>query len=105
MDDPDKALLQAKLNLDTSLIGWHELQRHFAAGKVVAVRAHLDLIEAAIGISTNDTQQVEAWLCAGVIGKVTDEEARIWFDSKASLWAVVVKPWVLVQASKPGQLQ
>ena len=38
-------------------------------------------------------------------GKVPDEEARIWFGSGAMLWAVVVKPWVLVQEPVTGSLQ
>jgi len=105
MDDPDRAILKAKLNLDTSLISWHELQRHFAAGSVISVRTNLDLVEVALCISTDDSEKVGKWLSSGMIGKVSDEEARMWLDSEAELWAVVVKPWVLVQEPGAGSLQ
>jgi hypothetical protein len=29
--------------------------------------------------------------------KVTDEQAFVWNETDASLWTVVVKPWILVQ--------
>ncbi len=90
-------ILKAKLNLDTSLIGWGELQRHFAAGNVISVRQGLDLVEAALSVSRDEREKVEEWLLSGLIGKVSDEEALAWFNSDATLWAVVVKPWVLVQ--------
>lgn len=105
MDDPDREILKAKLNPDTSLISWHELQRHFAAGNVISVRTNLDLVVAALCIATDDSEKVEKWLSSGMIGKVSDEEARMWFDSRAELWAVVVKPWVLVQKPVTGSLQ
>jgi len=34
------------------------------------------------------------------LGPVTDSQARAWIDSDATLWAVVVKPWVLVQEAE-----
>jgi hypothetical protein len=98
-------LLKEKLNLDTSLIGWHELQRHFASGCVVSVRPGLDLVEAALSVSKDEKEKVEKWILDGKMGKTTDEEARIWHESKAEVWAVVVKPWVLVQEPKPESLQ
>lgn len=101
----DEEILKAKLNLDTSLIPWHELQRHFASGSVISVRQDLDLVDAAISVSADDKGKVEAWLSSGKMGKVSDDEAKIWFDSNAVLWAVVVKPWVLVQEPMPDRLQ
>ena len=98
-------LLEAKLNLDTALIGWHELQRQFASGCVISVRPGLDLVEAALSVSRDETRKVESWIRDGKMGKATDEEARIWHESKASVWAVVVKPWVLVQELRPESLQ
>ena len=62
-------LLEAKLNLDTSLIGWRELQRHFASGCVIAVRPGLDLVEVALCVSRDEKSKVENWLETGRIGK------------------------------------
>lgn len=105
MTASDIELLKAKLNLETSMIGWGELQRFFAAGSIIVVREDLDLVEAATGISADDGEQVKAWLEHGKISKISDSQALAWFQANASLWAVVVKPWVLVQPPKPERLQ
>ena len=45
-------------------------------------------------------EAISALLEKKQIEKVTDEQARIWSDSDALLWAVVVRPWILVQQRK-----
>jgi len=96
-------ILRAKVNLETSRIGWRELQRFFASGVAVAVSGDLDLVEVAFQFSEDNKAQVERWLLTGKVGKVSDEQARIWFDADAQMWAVVVSPWVLLQPETDGQ--
>ena len=50
-------------------------------------------------ISEDNKAQVEQWLVSGQIGKVSDEQAKAWYEADAELWAVVVSPYVLVQAA------
>ena len=85
------------INLETARIPWKELQRFFASGGAIAVSGELDLVEVAYQISADHKAQVEQWLSAGMIGKVTDAQALAWFEADAELWAVVVSPFVLVQ--------
>jgi hypothetical protein len=94
-------LLKAKLLQETSQFPWKELLRHFAAGTVIVVGAELDLIEAALQISKDNKAQVAQWLTSGDLAKVTDLQAKTWLDDDASLWTVVVRPWILVQQRKP----
>lgn len=109
MSDIDKQgdLLRAKLNGETSRMQWTELQRFFAAGAVIAVRDGLDLVDVAMRVATDDRNAVAQWLADGSLAKVSDEQAQRWLDADAALWAVVVKPWVLVQQEKarkaPGE--
>lgn len=98
--EPDE-LLKAKLLQETSQFPWKELLRHFAAGTVIAVSAELDLIEAALQISRDNKEQVTRWLASGDLAKVSDVQAKAWLDNDASLWTVVVRPWILVQQRKP----
>ncbi|MDE1463729.1 DUF2288 domain-containing protein [Spartinivicinus poritis] len=93
-------LLKAKLNLETSTIVWKDLQPFFAAGQVIAVTEALDLIEVAAQVSQDNKTQVETWLAEGKIHKVTDQQATTWYENDSTLWAVVVRPWVLVQDKK-----
>lgn len=91
------ATLREKLNQETSRIRWVDLQPFYARGQVVHVAADLDLLDAAMAMARDDRSQVELWMAEGGVGGVSDEQARVWFEGDAELWAVVVVPWVLVQ--------
>lgn len=95
-------LLRATLNLETSQMPWKELLRYFAAGTVIAVSDDLDLIEVAARISNDDTASVNQWMSEKRMAKVSDAQALAWLETDASLWTVVVKPWILVQQNKTG---
>lgn len=97
-DQQREEVSRAKLNLETSRIAWKELQRFFAAGNVLYVSAELDLVEVAFQMSEDNVAQIGQWAAAGQIGKLSDEQARDWYDTDADVWAVVVRPYVLVQA-------
>lgn len=99
-NDIDKETLRTKLNQETSKIAWKELQRFFASGSLVAVTETLDLIDAAFAMACDDKAQVEQWLATGEMAKVSDQQARDWFRQDATLWAVVIRPWILVQEAR-----
>lgn len=103
--DADKlqALFRDEILSETSTIAWSDLQRFFAAGKAVYVSADLDLIEVAMQFSNDNSDLVRQWLDKGKIAPVSDDQARCWIDTDSTVWAVVVKPWVLVQEMKENQ--
>jgi len=90
-------LSKEKVNLETSQIAWKELQRFFANGSAVFVAPDLDLVEVAYQFSIDNKDQVADWLQNSQIGLVSDDQALSWFELDAAVWAVVVKPWILVQ--------
>ena len=102
MLDPDKEreLLQKKLNMETATMPWRELERHFAAGIVIVVDNALDLIQVAACIADDDKSAVKKWMAANQLMKVSDAQAQAWLEQDAVLWAVVVKPFILVQEKK-----
>ncbi|WP_417660136.1 DUF2288 domain-containing protein [Pseudomonas sp.] len=89
--------LYAKLLGQTAPIDWQELQPHFAKGALLWVEPIQDLIEVAQAVVENDTAKVSGWLSAGLVTKMTDEQAESVLTRDPQLWAVVVAPWVLVQ--------
>lgn len=95
-----KEIYRAKMNLETSRIAWKELQRFFASGAAVAVSPELDLVEVAYQISEDNKAQVAQWMAAGQVGRVSDEQAKSWYEADADVWAVVVSPYVLVQLAE-----
>ena len=93
----DEELVRAKLNSETAIMAWSGLQRFFAAGKILCVATGLDLIDVAFAFQQDNTGQVESWLQQEKVSPVSDTQAQDWFNRDCSLWAVVVKPWILVQ--------
>lgn len=91
-------ILRAKVNLETSQIAWKELQRFFASGAALVVSNDLDLVEVAFQMSQDNAAQIQQWMAAGKFGKVSDAQAAAWYEADALMWAVVISPWVLVQA-------
>lgn len=87
-----------KLNLETSRISWEELQRFYASGSAIFVSDTLDLIDTAIQISKDNKEQVLHWMKTGLVRPVTDEQHAEWQGADAEVWAVVVRPYVLVQS-------
>ncbi|MBT5222513.1 MAG: DUF2288 domain-containing protein [Gammaproteobacteria bacterium] len=92
-------LTKDKVNQETSKIAWPELQRFFAQGLAVNVAPELDLVEVADAFSKDDKPRVEQWMKKQLVHLVTDQQATLWFNNDAQMWAVVIKPWVLVQAA------
>ena len=90
-------LLRAKVNLETARIPWKALQGFFAAGDVLAVAPGLDLVEVAVQMSRDNRTQVQRWLDDGTLAPVADAQALAWYEADAVVWAVVVKPFVVVQ--------
>ncbi|MDX1594741.1 MAG: DUF2288 domain-containing protein [Gammaproteobacteria bacterium] len=93
----DETLLRAKINLETGRIAWRALQGFFAAGDVLVVRPGVDLVEVAVQMSQDNRDRVAAWLESGELRPVDDAQALAWYEAEAEVWAVVVKPFVLVQ--------
>lgn len=95
--DNGEAVVRAKINLETSLIAWTELQRYFATGAVLVVAPEADLIEVGFQMSEDNAAQIKIWLENGQLAHVCDDLARDWLAREVSVWAVVVNPWLLVQ--------
>lgn len=89
--------LRSEFHSQTAKIPWLDLQPQFARGLVVEVAVGLDLVEVAMQLTLDNTQQFESWLEEGKVVRVADQRAQELFDCDAMLWAVVAPPWVLVQ--------
>ena len=89
--------LRAKLVQETARIGWHELQRFYARGNVVRVAESQDLIEVGVALVRDRKDEFQQWINDGAVSEVKPDEAQAWHDEDASVWALVIAPWVLVQ--------
>lgn len=89
--------IEQHINLETAQIHWHELQRFFASGNAIAVDASLNLTHVAAQVVADNATQIKAWMYAGLVDAVKDTQAQTWYEQNSLVWAVVIKPWVLVQ--------
>ena len=92
---PDIA--KGKINLETSKILWRELERFFACGKAVFVAPPLSLVDVAYQFSIDNKELVAQWMDNNQVALVSDQQALQWLKLNTEVWAVVVKPWILVQ--------
>lgn len=89
--------LRAHLHGETSKLPWSELETHFARGVLFNVAKGTDILDVAIVMSRDDTESLKKWIDDKVVIAVEAEDAKKWHDSSASLWTVVVAPFILVQ--------
>lgn len=85
------------LNRETAQIPWRELERFFASGLAIRVADELDIIDVALMMSEDEADQVSKLMASGKVGLVADQDAVQWYEESATVWALVIKPWVLVQ--------
>jgi len=82
----------------TARIEWKTLEPHFARGELLWVDNRLDLVGAAQALIQDDRDAVAQWMERGLLGRLSDEQAADWHQRDPdALWAVVIRPWVLVQ--------
>ena len=89
--------LRAHLHGETSKLPWSELEKHFARGVVFKVAKGLDILDVAIVIVRDDKDSLKTWIDDKKVIGAEIEDAKKWHESDASLWSVVVAPFVLVQ--------
>ncbi len=92
--------LFAEFVRQTASIPWGELQRYFAAGKVIVVDESIDLVRAACWAATDNHAEIQSALKDGHVFQPTDEQAAQWLLDDVTMWAVVVAPWVFVQSEE-----
>lgn len=93
----EPSTLYAKLLGETASITWKELEPFFAKGALLWVDPSLDLIAAAEAVASDEGEKVAAWLAENKLGKLSETRAMDLFERDPQMWAVVVRPWILVQ--------
>ena len=96
MSDIDN--LSSHLNQETARIPWHELQPFFARGQTITIDPGLDLVSVATAFAEDNRTQVQAWMQDDRVARVSDDLCAEWLAAEQEVWAVVIAPWVLVQA-------
>lgn len=87
----------------TARIDWKDLEPHFARGELLEVDASLDLVEVAQALIDDNSAAVKGWRQQNLLTSLADARAADWHQRDPdTLWAVVIRPWVLVQERAAG---
>ena len=82
----------------TAQIEWKDLEPHFARGELLVIDSALDLVEVAQALIDDDSARVNVWMQNNQLSSASDQQAADWHERNPdTLWAVVIRPWVLVQ--------
>lgn len=87
----------------TARIDWKDLEPHFARCELLEVDASLDLVEVAQALIDDNSAAVKGWMQQNLLTSLADARAEDWHQRDPdTLWAVVIRPWVLVQERAAG---
>ncbi|MGJ8664136.1 MAG: DUF2288 domain-containing protein [Marinicella sp.] len=88
---------RAQIEKEMAVISFQELQKFFAKGLMIKVDVGLNLVDVAMQIHADNTQQIQAWLDNNELIRAHDDHAKKWVADRSEFNAVTVAPWVLVQ--------
>jgi len=89
--------IKEKLNLETAVLQWKELEVVFAQGKLLILDSICDLIEVASQISDSHVNQLETLIDKKLIQFATPVWIRDNCNDETLLWTVVIAPYVISQ--------
>lgn len=99
-DNHDEINSIDKINRETARLYWNDIEPHFASGNVISVSTELDLIVVAKAVADDDAPAIKQWMDKQQVIPTSDEQAIAWQKNNAELWAVVIKPLILIQPVK-----
>jgi hypothetical protein len=81
---------------------WIWLRAHLERGGLILVDDSLDLADAALRVSEDDTTIIEQWITAGKLGKPSEKQIQLWNVDKSKKFSMlIVSPYVLIQERLP----
>lgn len=79
-------------------VPWKFLEPQLTKDMFILVNRDLDLIEAALGVVTDESTRVKAWLDGALLSKPSTQQLEVWSSSPNKLFqAVKAHPFILIQ--------
>ena len=89
--------LKTKLNLETGMISWKELEVFFAKGILLQLDKGVDLVETAKQMADDDSESIEPLVKQEKLKYPDIEWVKANCQPSTQLWCVVVAPYVICQ--------
>lgn len=92
-----------KLNKYSGCVPWSYLAPHYKAGALLYVDPRIELQTVGLALTDDNAAQIQAWLRSGDLVKPCDLHCQHWEASKTEFQAMIVRPFILVQAITPNE--
>lgn len=92
-----KEELIAKLNGETAVVAWKEIERFFAKGSLLLVEQGVDLIQCAADMSMDNGEEVGKLINEEKIQAMPVDFVKANCKPETEFWSVVVAPYILAQ--------
>ncbi len=89
--------LVAKLNGETAIVEWREIERFFAKGNLLLVAKGVDLINCAADMSLDNGEEIGKLINQEKIQARPVEFVKANCQPETEFWTVVVAPYILAQ--------
>lgn len=89
--------LIAKLNGETAIVAWKEIERFFAAGTVLLLAQGEDLIHCAAAMTQDNKAHIEPLIDSEKLQAMPMEFVIENCKQDTEFWSVVVAPYILAQ--------
>ncbi|NVJ66622.1 MAG: DUF2288 family protein [Gammaproteobacteria bacterium] len=89
--------LIAKLNGETAIVAWAEIERFFAKGNLLLVEKCVDLINCAADMSMDNGEEIGKLINEEKIQAMPVEFVKANCKPETEFWTVVVAPYILAQ--------
>jgi len=89
--------LTEKLKNEIGTADWSLLKPHAERGVLLIIHPQLDLLEVAVQIAEDQTEQIRMWLDGGKITRPTPARLKEWETGETIFTCIIVHPFVLVQ--------
>ncbi|AOE49883.1 DUF2288 domain-containing protein [Kangiella sediminilitoris] len=90
----------AKLNGETAVVAWKEIERFFAKGNMLLIDQELDLINVAADLSLDNAEEIKPLIDSEKIQRMPMEFVKENCKPETEFWTVVVAPYILSQLKK-----
>ena len=89
--------LVAKLNGETAIVAWKEIERFFAKGDLLLIEQGVDLINCAADMSLDNKDEIGRLIKDEKIKAMSLEFVKANCQPETEFWTVVVAPYILAQ--------
>jgi hypothetical protein len=90
--------LKTELTQNIDEAEWDWLIPHAQRDAIILVSSHLELVDVAVAIASDNISQVGFWIDEALIGKPSNDQLGNWNSDRTKRFdTLIVQPYVLIQ--------